>query len=72
MTLDPTVMLDLKTAIAYDFFMSHVDEAMQDEDQINALALVAQCGFHLADVFVAAQEKHKQVLEIKFEDETNE
>jgi len=72
MTLDPTVMLDLKTAIAYDFFMSHVDDAIEDEDSIKALALVAQCGFHLADIFVAAQEKHKQVIEIKFKDETDE
>ena len=72
MTLDPKVMLDLKTAIAYDFFMSHMNEAMQDDDQINALALVAQCGFHLADIFVAAQEQHKQVIEIKSKDETNE
>lgn len=72
MPLEPTVMFDLKTAIAYDFFMSHVDEAMQDEDQVNALALVAQCGFHLADVFIAAQEQHKQSLEIKFENKTND
>ena len=74
MSLEPTVtlQLDLKTAIAYEFFMSHIDEAMLDEDLANAVKLVAECGFHFADIFVSVKEQHKSVIEIKSKEETND
>lgn len=63
MTLDPIVNLDLKDAIAYDFFMSKVESVLEEsEDQVNDLALVAQCGYHLADIFCAVKEKHETLI----------
>lgn len=63
MTLDPIVNLDLKDAIAYEFFMSKVKSVLEEsEDQVNDLALLAQCGYHLADIFCAAKEKHEPLI----------
>lgn len=63
MTLDPIVNLNLEDAIAYDFYMSHVESVLEEsEDQVNDLALLAQCGYHLADIFCAVKEKHEPLI----------
>lgn len=63
MTLDPIVNLNLKDAIAYDFFMNHVEAVFEEsEDQVNDLALLAQSGYHLADIFCAVKEKHEPLI----------
>ena len=79
MTLDPIVNLDLKDAIAYDFYMNHVEAVLEEsEDQVKDLALLAQCGYHLADIFCSVKEKHLPAIKpehlqwIKTTEETKE
>lgn len=70
MTLTPhlTVNLELRDAIAYDFFLSKIDSVLEESDrtgdgkEVENMFLLAECAFHMGDVFVAAREKHKNLV----------
>jgi hypothetical protein len=64
--LEPSLAMDLKTAIAYEFYMNNAGEVIETSDkQINDLAVLAECAFHLADVFCAVKEQHQTKVEIE-------
>lgn len=70
MTLTPhlTVNIELRDAIAYDFFLSKIESVLEESDmngdgkEVENMLLLAECAFHMGDIFVAAREKHKNLV----------
>lgn len=63
--LEPSLTMDLKTAMAYEFYMNNVDKVIETSDeQLRDLALLAECGFHLADIFCAVKEQHQTKVKL--------
>lgn len=70
MTLTPnfTVNLELRDAIAYEFFLSKIESVLEEADrtgdgkEVENMFLLAECAFHLGDIFVWAREKHKNIV----------
>ena len=59
---------DLEDAIAYEFFMNNIEkfffpdeeETRLGEEICKEVALLAQCSYHLAQIFVDSRKAHKQ------------
>lgn len=59
---------DLEDAIAYEFFMNNIEkfffpdeeETRLGEEICKEVALLAQCSYHLAQIFVSSRKAHKQ------------
>ena len=70
MTLTPevTVNLELRDAIAYEFFLNKIDSVLEESElakdgkEVENMFLLADCAFHVGDIFVAAREKHKNLV----------
>ena len=59
---------DLEDAIAYEFFMNNIEkfffpeeeETRLGEEIVEEVKLLAQCSYHLAQIFVDLRKTHKQ------------
>ena len=59
--LDPNGNLTLLDAIAYEFFMDHLNEYVDvvNEDEIDVqVAKLALASFHVGEIFVLARDKY--------------
>lgn len=78
MTLTPeiTVNLDLRDAIAYEFFLSRIESVLEESDRIRDgkevenMFLLAECAFHVGDIFIAVREKHENKIKFASDAET--
>lgn len=77
MTLTPhlTVNIELRDAIAYDFFLSKIESVLEESEmagdgkEVENMFLLAECALHVGDIFVLAREKHKNLV---IQEETTE
>lgn len=78
LTTNLTVNIELRDAIAYEFFLDRIASVLKESDmngdgkEVENMFLLAKCAFHMGDIFVAVREKHKSKIEFVSLEETTE
>jgi hypothetical protein len=71
MSLSVTSPMDLKLAIAYEFFLDHIDTVIQANDeglddsqeQAKNIHLLARCALQLGDIFEYELQHHENIYD---------